>query len=65
MEEASRIISNIADIFFKLSPLTLFEYVAKMFQKYAHEDWVVYVDYIDRDGDIGKRGKMETIQIWR
>ena len=47
MKEVSRKTSDIAVIFFKLFPETLFEYIAKMSQKYAYEDWVKPVDCMD------------------
>ena len=55
MKEVCRTTSHLSGIFFKLFPLSLFGYIARMSQIYAHEDWVVPVDVVDRDGNIGKK----------
>ena len=60
LKEVTRQASNIAEIFFKLFPVSLFDYIAKMSQKYAHEDWVVAVDCIDRDGNRGKKKRWKS-----
>ena len=52
MMESCRITSDLAVIFFKLFPLFLFQYICRMTQKYAHEDWVTPVTTLDRDGKV-------------
>ena len=42
---------NVSSVFFTLFPVTLFNYITEMSQKYAYEDFVLKVNTINWDGE--------------
>ena len=61
MVDVCRLSESISVLFFALFPIVLFEYIAKMSQKYGFHDWVAPTEVVDRDGKVSKRGKVETL----
>jgi len=55
MIDAGKIATTLADIFFFLFPLTLFDLIAKMTKHYAYDEWVVEKKGNDRDGHEKKK----------
>ena len=43
-----------------LLPITLFDCIASMSEKYSFKDWVAPVEVIDRDGQKGKKHKLRS-----
>ena len=58
MNELCRNANCIASIFCLLFPITVFDYTAKMSDKYTFDDWVSPVELVDRDGQRAKKQKL-------
>ena len=59
MQSVARHSVDMSSIFFTLFPASLFKYTSKRSQIYAHKDWIIQVDNIDRDGSKGKRQRFQ------
>ena len=46
-------------MFFVLFPVTIFDYIAEMSQKYAFVDWVAPVEVVDHDGNIANKKRLQ------
>jgi hypothetical protein len=47
--------NSLADVFFGILPLTFFQHVSKMTDKYCYLDWVVEKEQLDSDGNVKKK----------
>ena len=59
MNQICRSSDSLATIFLTLFPITLFNCIARMSEKYAFKDWVAPVEAVDRDVIIAKKTKLQ------
>jgi hypothetical protein len=53
--EIARRAPSLAEVFFGILPISFFQYVSKMTDKYCYKDWVVEKEQVDSDGNVKKK----------